>query len=239
MDYLSALQLVHTIVAPNNYCEIGCRFGYSLALSKSPAIGIDPDFEIKVAFAAPTRLYRATSDEFFKTQDIRAILGGPVDFAFIDGMHQVEFALRDFMNLERTSHAQGVIAIDDLLPGDLAYATRERKTQIWTGGVYRVIPTLRHYRPDLEIRIYDADMKGFGTVTHLDPSSNVLHEQYETIVADLSQGRWELPSAGAIRASLKQLPTSELAPDLKRFEIAFSVGLPDSSPFRANISRSS
>ncbi len=217
MDYLSALNLVHTIVAPKNYCEIGCRFGNSLTLSKSPAVGIDPDFEIKAAFAAPTRLFRMTSDDFFATRDIRAILGGPIDFAFIDGLHQVEFALRDFMNLERNSHPAGVITIDDLLPGDMAYATRDRNTQIWTGDVYRIVPILREYRPDLEMKIYDVEMKGFCTITNLDPSSTVLRDRYPEIAAGIAAGKWQLPSVEAIRAELAPQPVELLAQDLARF----------------------
>ena len=43
-----------------------------------------------------------TSDDFFASHDLAQVLGGrPVDLAYIDGMHQFEFALRDFMNLER------------------------------------------------------------------------------------------------------------------------------------------
>ncbi len=105
-------------------------------------------------------------------------------------MHLAEFALRDFINLERSSGRQSVIAIDDLLPQDLAYATRGRHTQIWTGDVYRIIPILKHYRPDLDCRIYDVEMKGFGIIVGLDPSSTVLRDQYARIEADLAAGRW-------------------------------------------------
>lgn len=217
MDYLQALNLVHTIVAPRNYCEIGCRFGYSLALSKAPTVAVDPDYEIKAPLTAPTRIYKQGSDDFFASHDLRTIFGEPLDFGFIDGMHQVEFALRDFINLERSSHSGGIVAIDDLLPGDMAYTTRERHTQIWTGDIYRAISILREYRPDLEIRIYDVDMKGFSTITNLDPASTVLRDAYPEIAAALAQGKWQLPSVDALRQTLAPRPTAELAADLQRF----------------------
>src|SRR5579862_7896129 len=216
MDYLSALRLVHEVLRPRSYCEIGCRFGYSLTLSYAPAVGIDPDFEIHAELLAPTRLYRMTSDDFFATQDVKAILDGPVDFAFIDGLHLAEYALRDFINLERVADPHGIIAIDDLLPQDLAYATRERHTQIWTGDVYRIIPLLRHYRPDLDIRIYDIEMKGFGTITGLDPSSTLLRSRYRLIEEELSAGRWAMSSPEAIRTELAPRSTDDLEPDLRR-----------------------
>jgi hypothetical protein len=87
MNYLEALRLAHAVLRPRNYVEIGCRFGSSLALSRSPAIGIDPDFQISEPLDAPTRLYRMTSDDFFRTREVKQLLGGAVDFAFIDGMH--------------------------------------------------------------------------------------------------------------------------------------------------------
>jgi hypothetical protein len=220
LDYLSALGLVHEIVRPSNYCEIGCRYGYSLALSRVPAIGIDPDFEIKTQLIAPTQLYRMTSDDFFGGMDVRKNFGAPIDFAFIDGMHLAEFALRDFINFESASHEGGLIAVDDLLPGDLAYASRERKTQIWTGDVYRIIPLLRHHRPDLEIRVYDVAMKGFGTITHLDPSSSVLRQRLKEIEAELNAGRWMLPDVAEIRRVLDPRPVSELEPHLRAFAAA-------------------
>jgi hypothetical protein len=216
MDYLHALRLVHEIVEPANYCEIGCRMGVSLALSRAPSVAIDPDFEIRTELTAPTRLYRKTSDVFFATADCANVLGAPIDFGFIDGMHLVEYALRDFINIEKHSTPQGVIAIDDLLPQEMLYASRQRETQIWTGDVYRVIPILRMFRPDLQVHVFDIEMKGFGLVSHLDPSSAVLLARYGSICEDLARGRWALPSPDAIRRALAPRPASELVPHLRR-----------------------
>lgn len=216
MDYLHALRHVHEIIEPTNYCEIGCRLGTSLALSRAPSIGIDPDFEIRTELTTPTRLYRKTSDTFFAAGDCANVLGSPIDFGFIDGMHLVENALRDFINIEKHSTLRGIIAIDDLLPKEMRYASRQRETQIWTGDVYRVIPILRLFRPDLEVQIFDIEMKGFGLVSRLDPSSVVLPARYENICADLARGRWALPSPDAIRDALTPRPACELVPHLRQ-----------------------
>lgn len=217
MDYLTALRLIHEIIRPRNYCEIGVRLGYSLALSSVPSIGIDPDVEVRTSLRAPTRLFKETSDDFFANHDVRALAGGPIDFAFIDGMHQVEFALRDFMNLERNMHADAIIAIDDVLPPDMQYATRERHTQVWTGDVYRMLDVLKTYRPDLDIRVYDIQVKGIAIITRLNPKSTVLWERYDEIAADLAAGRWEATSIQGLRANFAPRPVTEIEPDLRAF----------------------
>src|SRR5690606_21372506 len=111
MNYLRALRLCHEILAPSNYLEIGCRHGTSLALSRCPAIAVDPAFELRRPARAGVQLFEMTSAHFFAAHDPGRILGEPVDFAFIDGMHHSEFALRDFMHIERCSRATSVIAI--------------------------------------------------------------------------------------------------------------------------------
>jgi hypothetical protein len=216
MNYLEALGLVHHVVRPQTYCEIGCRLGHSLALARCASIAIDPDFEVRCELTAPTRIFKKTSDDFFAAHEISSIFG-PVDFGFIDGFHNVEYALRDFINLEKSSHCGGIIAIDDVLPTDLAYASRERHTKIWTGDVYRLIPILRQFRPDLEIRVYDVELKGFALITNLDPNSDVLHGRLREIFEELEGGGWIAGSAEEIRTTLAPRPVEELAGDLMRF----------------------
>lgn len=215
MNYLEALSHAHAALKPRNYVEIGCRFGMSLALSRSPSVGIDPDFEITSQLIAPTRFYRMTSDTFFRTNDIKAILGEPVDFAFIDGMHHVEYALRDFINLERASTRHGVIAVDDALPGDMIHASRVRKTQVWTGDVYKLVLILRRFRPDLVIDVFDVDLKGFCLISHLDPDSTVLYENYRKHEADIGSGMYTLPDIPTLRDAIAPAPAEKVPHRLK------------------------
>jgi hypothetical protein len=216
MDYLQALRQTHAALRPRSYVEIGCRHGRSLVLADCPAVGIDPEFELKVELPAATRLFEMTSDDFFAAQDPRDVLGVPIDFAFIDGMHLAEYALRDFINLERNAHRGAVVAIDDVLPQEMAHASRERTTRIWTGDVYRLISVLQHYRPDLDIRVYDVDMKGFCVISGLDPDSGVLRDHLPDIERALAAGQWVATSVQEIRATQRPAPVEWLAPDLER-----------------------
>ncbi|WP_296742884.1 CmcI family methyltransferase [Mesorhizobium sp.] len=215
MDYIEALSVIHGILRPRSYLEIGCRFGHSLALSAAPSIGVDPDYEIRVPLKAPTRLFAETSDEFFR-RDVVSLMGGPVDLAFIDGMHSAEFALRDFINCERTSHAQGVIVIDDVLPRDIAHAKRERDTQIWTGDIYKLVMILRKFRPDLVVETYDIEMKGLCIVSGLRPSDTTLAEAYGDIEAAILAGDYQLETAEEIARSVAPRSTAFLETDLER-----------------------
>jgi len=210
MDYLEALNHAHALLRPCNYVEIGCRAGASLALSRAPAIAIDPDFEITAQLTAPTRLYRMTSDEFFRTHDVRSLLGEAIDFSFIDGMHHAECALRDFINLERASSRRGVIAIDDVLPGEMIHAGRERKTQVWTGDVYQLPLILRRFRPDLVMDVFDVDLKGFCLVSRLDPASSVLSDGYRKHEADIRSGMHALPDIPTLRKAIAPAPAEDL-----------------------------
>ena len=78
-----------------------------------------------------------TSDEFFAEHDLRELLGGPVELAFIDGLHLFEQVLRDFVNLERCSTAHTVIILHDCLParrGDGERASGPRTSTPATSG---------------------------------------------------------------------------------------------------------
>jgi hypothetical protein len=46
--------------------------------------------------------------------------------------------------------------------------------QPWTGDVWKIIPILQQYRPDLKIDIIGAKAAGFGVIMNLDPNSQVL-----------------------------------------------------------------
>lgn len=212
LDYLSALDLLHDRLAPTSYVEIGCREGVSLARARCPALAVDPDFEIRLPLHAPTRIFKETSDAFFAARDLTALLGGPFDLAFIDGMHLAEFALRDFVNLERHAHAGSVVVIDDVVPQEMAWTTREPQTGAWTGDVYKLVPLLRAARRDLAIEVFDIEMKGMAVVHNLAPADRSLAEALPGHEAQLRSAAAELGSVAEIRTHLGPRPVDEFEP---------------------------
>ncbi|MGH2950278.1 MAG: class I SAM-dependent methyltransferase, partial [Solirubrobacteraceae bacterium] len=183
MNYLNFLRALHAALAPGTYLEIGIRNGDSLALAQCTAVGIDPDFELRTALGAGTALFEESSDEYFERADPLEPLGGrPIDLAFIDGMHLAEFALRDFANVERHARWTSVAVFDDILPREPVQASRDRRTQTWTGDVYKMLGILERHRPDLICLRVGTDPTGLLLVLGLDPASRVLEDRYDRII---------------------------------------------------------
>jgi hypothetical protein len=177
---------VHEVLEPPTYLEIGIRHGDSLALARCPSIGIDPAYRLRAELPGDATVFRETSDEYFKRPDPLAPLGGrPAALAFIDGMHLVEFALRDFINVERCSDWTSVVIFDDIFPADSEMAARERQTLQWTGDVFKVLAILERHRPDLILLPVDTQPTGLLLVLGLDPSSTVLDERFGEIVREV------------------------------------------------------
>jgi hypothetical protein len=93
-------------------------------------------------------------------------------------MHLSEFALRDFINIEPFMADTGVIVLDDVLPRNGLEAARDRKTEPWTGDVYKVVEILRRRRPDLVVLLINTDPTGTAVVVGLDRASTILRDGY-------------------------------------------------------------
>ena len=226
MNYLHALQEVHRILLPRNYVEIGCREGKSLALANCPSVAIDPDFEVRAELTAPTKLYRRTSDAFFRQENLTAVLGGPFDLDFVDGMHLAEFALRDILNLERHATAASVIVVDDVLPERMGWATREKKGKAWTGDVNKVIPFLRQQRPDLSISVFDIELKGLAIISNLDPKNRKLQQNMAQHEDYLRSNQASVPRHSDLRSLIDPAPTESLTAYLRELgEVRANQGL--------------
>jgi predicted O-methyltransferase YrrM len=177
------LKGLHERVAPERYLEIGVFRGDSLTLARCLSIGVDPDFKITRELHTTTHLYRTTSDEFFtRDNPLGRFEGRPIDLAFIDGMHLAEFALRDFINVERHMAPGGVVVLDDVLPRNALEAARDRRTDAWAGDVYKVVTVLRQHRPDLAVVPVNTRPTGVVVVVGLDPSSTVLRDRYDELL---------------------------------------------------------
>jgi Methyltransferase domain len=184
-EYVELIDRVHHHMNPRTYAEIGVASGRTLALALpgTVAVGIDPDPRIKFPLRRNARVFKATSDDFFEQENVIAIFGGnPIELAFIDGMHRFEFALRDFMNVERYASRQSVVLLHDCLPPDEISQRRERESKVWTGDVWKLIVCLKEQRPDLTVRVVDVPPAGLGIITGLDPTSRLLEERYDRIL---------------------------------------------------------
>lgn len=185
MRYLPFLTAVHELVDPAHYLEIGIRNGSSLALAKCRSVGIDPAYNITAELSAHVSLFRTTSDEYFSRPSPLAVIDGErFDLTFIDGMHLFEFALRDFINAERSSRRTSVIVFDDVLPRTVDEAARKRHTLAWTGDVYPMIEVLARYRPEVSTILVDTEPTGLFLVLGLDPADTVLADHYDEILAE-------------------------------------------------------
>jgi hypothetical protein len=194
LDYHQLLKLIHEHLRPRTYVEIGVQSGASFAQARAETlrVGIDPILPATQPSNSSEKYFAVESDTFFEQNDLREILGGqPVDIAFIDGMHLFEFALRDFINLERTCADESLILIHDCYPYNAEVASRTQPANMdevgWTGDVWKLIVCLKRYRPDLRIAVAHSPPSGLGIVTGLDPESSVLGDRYKEICAALGE----------------------------------------------------
>jgi len=186
LNYLDFLKTMHQRLKPEWYFEVGTQTGASLRLSDSKSISIDPVFALRHEVIGPKPelyLFQCKSDEFFASNRLSA-LGAKVDLAFLDGMHLMEFLLRDFINTEQHCDNDSVIVMHDCIPWNGAMTRRRRETQSWTGDVWKMVPILQKYRPDLDVEVVDCDPTGLVIVSGLDARNTVLTQAYDEIVSE-------------------------------------------------------
>jgi hypothetical protein len=186
-NYLDVLSHFHNFIKPESYVEIGVFEGNSLALAKedTKVIGIDPSPCITETINSLAKIYPLPSDDFFRVYNLHNELGtSRLPLAFIDGLHLFDQTLNDFIHLERYAQKDTIILIHDCLPITRLAASRSRSTLFWCGDVWKIIPCLKKYRPDLIIRIIPAYPSGLGMITNLDPSSTVLQNHYNHIIVE-------------------------------------------------------
>jgi Methyltransferase domain len=184
-DYFRVLARIHEHLKPATYLEIGVDQGLSFEIisPETLALGVDPNPRLLKPLAPRQRVFAKTSDDFFEQCDVDSELEGKtLDLAFIDGMHQMEFALRDFINVEKYCSADSIILIHDVYPIDATSAARERASLFWSGDIWRLILILKKYRPDLMVNVIATRPTGLAIVQNLDPQSGVLAERQREII---------------------------------------------------------
>jgi hypothetical protein len=198
LPYLEFMRTLSVALATRTYFEIGTDVGNSLKAVRCDAVCIDPHFKVSqdvLEGRRRTHFFQTTADDFFAHYNLGAFLPGGVDLAFLDGLHHFEALLRDFMNTERQCHARSVILLHDCLPSNERMAERtlrideneDPRTRFdWTGDVWKLLPILRKYRPDLRVVVFDCGPTGLVACSGVDPYSSVLSENYQNILNEFS-----------------------------------------------------
>jgi len=147
-------ELINSLALINNattYLEVGVENGETFnKVEISNKTAVDPicGFE-KQSFVG--NFYEMTSDKFFDEAISKNL---KFDLIFLDGLHQWEFAMRDFVNATLLSHKKTIIIIDDVYPSDYFSQLRSQSDCLnfkkaanhidrnWMGDVYKILPLL-------------------------------------------------------------------------------------------------
>jgi hypothetical protein len=221
ISYTEFLKQIHQALKPVSYLEIGVGSGSTLAYAQCPAVAVDPNFQFQgnpIGRRAETHLFQLKSDEFFEKYDLKSFFPAGIGFAFLDGMHHFEYLLRDFMNTEKYSLKETVVALHDCYPVNTEIASRDlnldRRTDVatrtwWAGDVWKLLPILRDYRPDLTVTTFNCPPTGLVVILGCDANSKILDNAYDEIVAKyrnmaldsygIDRFRSEFPTSDSLR----------------------------------------
>jgi hypothetical protein len=93
-------------------------------------------------------------------------------------------------------------------------AERNRTYNAWCGDVYKIVLILQQYRPELDVRVYEAFAgpyrKGVAMITGLDPNNRVLSDNLDNIEKAIAAGDYALPSIEAMTNALPIHPVEEI-----------------------------
>ena len=174
------LEWFHQKLQPKLYLEIGVDEGLSLVRATCPSIGIDPRPELKLKVDLPpqARILPMSSDAFFRDQAVHMLHPKP-GLVFIDGMHLFEFALRDFINVEKYASPSTLVVIDDIYPTHPVQGSRRRNSGTWTGDIWKLHRILKEARPDLTLVTLNSYTTGLFLICGLDPENRTLEDEYQ------------------------------------------------------------
>jgi len=229
VDYREFMRFLDDQMIPRSYLEIGTHEGDSLLTMSCDAICIDPNFLVArnvLGGRKRSLFFQMTSDDFFDDHDPKKLLGD-IDLGFLDGLHHFEALLKDFINFERNSHAGSVALIHDCLPLNTRMAGRVHQTgpddepaetrSFWTGDVWRILPILQEFRPDLTVVLLDCPPTGLVLCTGLDNRSTELVVNFETIVQRYAQLALDDYGLARLWASFQTLSTRKITSDPRAF----------------------
>lgn len=185
LRFIPFFKRLHQIVQPRGYLEIGTDKGHVLEQARCASVAIDPQFRLDSAMIGDKpalHLLQLSSDEAFQSGAVDT-LGIQVDIAFLDRMHDVESLLRDIANTERHMAPGGLIFVHDTCPPSRLAAGRARSEHGWIGDIWKILPILRDYRPDLSVRHLNCKPTGLTMIEGPWNTDTALSDRQDEIAA--------------------------------------------------------
>ena len=188
----------------SNYLEIGVRNGENyFAIDAHRKFGVDPNYFFSKRAILKSllkksnwtrRMFRCTSDDFFKFHAPGLLKNRKLDLVFVDGMHTYEQSLKDGLNSLRFLEPDGIVVFHDCNPWSKESAQPIIPTGKvnWNGDVWKTIYHLRQYPEYFECFTYDTD-EGLGilkrtkegldraipTISHLSSTKDMTFEELD------------------------------------------------------------
>lgn len=199
MDRIAVIQRLIKEKKVSNYLEIGVFNGRVFFRVKCDfKVAVDPEFQfdslrkLGKSLLNPAnfrnRYYEKTSDAFFAEDAPTLMASRKFDLAFIDGMHEYEYALRDVENTLKYLSDDGVIIMHDCNPLTKQAASsfddweKRNFSDVWNGDVWKVILHMQSLRNDVHAFTLDCD-HGLGVITKGKPEKtlNYTREQISNL----------------------------------------------------------
>ncbi len=164
-SYLTILKTLAQTVAPDTYLEIGIGPGWSQECFRGTprTIGIDPAPKADLTAFPDLEFFHGTSDAYFASLEGREDRPR-ADVIFIDGLHESDQVLRDFVNAETVASPGALVILHDVIPLDPLSAAKDRKILFWAGDCWRALHFLANHRPDLDIAVIPAAPSGLAVI---------------------------------------------------------------------------
>ena len=113
------------------------------------------------------------------------------------------------------SKKNSIIFLHDCLPFNMRMTRRNPRAGTesggaWTGDVWKVLPILRKYRPDLSVHALDCPPTGLVMITGLDPKSTALGDAIFKIIDEFKESADDEAQLRALRKSITQISTKSI-----------------------------
>lgn len=216
------LEALAIMVQPQLYLEIGVHHGDGMKTVLPHAehlIGVDPVLTVgasEVNAYEKATLVEGTSDAFFA--GVEHLKG--LDLVFVDGLHLIEQAARDFVNAIRFGHRGTVIAMDDVLPNNAYEATREFHEGNWTGDVWKILYALDAAG---DFDIFVADVAPTGLLVYV-VTGEETDSELQTIL-DITEEMARTPVKLSPHFELTDEPTEDVLQRLMAFSASDALAL--------------